>query len=347
MTCRTYSIRLLPLLTLALAACTHEQVPCAENPDAPGCDPWICCSAPSTEGCDPAEISARCGGVDGGQMDAGDGGGMDAGPCGMACADPTPLCRESDGMCVACLGDGDCDGSTPRCDTTAGECVACLNDTHCTNPAAARCGAGACTGCTDSEQCAGITDAEVCDTDAATCVQCTAVERDACGTNVCDGSTNTCTTRPEDSKGLCQDCVADAECMDGQLCVAMTFESTDVGQFCLWREDATQPTAPMGSCTNTRPYTQGTPITSVDDVTTRVCSLRQTTCPGLNDFDHPDGCTAPVAGDPECGFSGVNDGLCRMRDAVTNRCTIPCLSDDDCLSGSTCNTGATPRYCNF
>ena len=325
MTCHLAPRALLCALATLLATGCVERVLCADVPTAPGCTP------PADSGPDA-------------QTDGGDG---DAGPCG-ACPAATPLCREADGECVACLGDGDCGGDTPLCDTDAGACVGCLRDADCDDPTAARCEAGACTGCDDSLQCAGITGTEVCDTDAVTCVQCTTDERDACGGNVCDGADHTCTTRPERSKGLCQDCVADAECRDGQLCVAMTFEGTDVGRFCLWREDA--PGGAGGNCLSVRPYVETESLTSVDGVTTNICTLRQTTCVALNQFDMM-GCTVgtppPAATDSECGFTGVDDGLCRVRSGPTNRCTTPCLSDDDCLPGSSCNTAATPRYCEF
>lgn len=78
---------------------------------------------------------------------------------------------------------------------------------------------------------------------------------------------------------------------------------------------------------------------------TRVCSPALTTCPALNQFRML-ACTTPFVSDAECGVTGLDDGLCRMVDAVTNRCTVPCLSDDDCKFGSTCSVSA-PSYCQF
>jgi hypothetical protein len=89
--------------------------------------------------------------------------------------------------------------------------------------------------------------------------------------------------------------------------------------------------------------------TSISGVMTSVCTLRSTTCPALNQFDMLD-CTdgtAPGTTDDECGHPGVDDGLCRRRSSTTNRCTVPCLSNDDCRTGSTCNIAVTPSHCSF
>ncbi len=56
--------------------------------------------------------------------------------------------------------------------------------------------------------------------------------------------------------------------------------------------------------------------------------------------------TLDAAGDAMCGRDSVNDGVCRMFGSTTNRCTVFCLSDDDC-PGTSCDTGASPRVCLF
>ena len=173
-----------------------------------------------------------------------------------------------------------------------------------------------------------------------------ASDRAACGTNVCNHAARTCTSTMERSANLCEECVADEHCQMDQLCVPMTFLTTDVGSYCLWRQDA--PAGPNGSCTTIPPYRGSEEETSLDGTTATVCTLRQTTCTALSEFDvRPctDG-TPPDASDEECGISGLDDGLCRMVDAVTNRCTIPCGSDDDCNIGFTCSA-SPPKYCEL
>ena len=48
-----------------------------------------------------------------------------------------------------------------------------------------------------------------------------------------------------------------------------------------------------------------------------------------------------------CGVMGIHDGVCRNLMATSNRCTVFCLSDDDCRGGVTCDTGASPSVCRF
>ena len=271
----------------------------------------------------------------------------DMGPCGD-CGDE--VCDEVTLSCVACLRDTDCtDGN--RCDTDLADpsmnrCVACTSDAHCTDPAAAKCdtAAGTCTACDDSTQCEG-TGQNVCSD--GTCVQCSEDDESACGENVCDVSAETCTTTPAGMTGLCQPCVSDRQCSPGRVCVPMEFDETPLGSFCLWRQDATEGGGPMGDCLNARPYVAPAPETlTVSGESIAVCSLRQTTCDALVDFDALD-CTTAFDSDETCGVEALDDGLCRMRSAAVNRCTIPCLSDDDCKPGSSCNLGETPNFCNF
>ena len=116
------------------------------------------------------------------------------------------------------------------------------------------------------------------------------------------------------------------------------------GKFCLWRLDATGTGAPAGDCFTTRPYVREQTATSVDGVAAPVCGLALTTCPALNAYRATNCMTLDAAGDARCGVEGLDDGLCRAAGSTTNRCTVPCLSDDDC-PGSTCNTAVTPRVC--
>jgi len=269
-------------------------------------------------------------GADGGPEDGGPG--ADGGPCGV-CEGTSPVCDAASGACVECTAEdeGACEAGE-SCFSNA--CAQCGDDDDCTDASAARCEGGQCVGCDDDAQCASVAGGlGVCAS--GRCVQCTAMDRSACGPNVCDATTNRCTTRPQSSADLCQDCVADAECQPGQLCVPMDFDATAVGRFCLWRQDAAMPPGPGGSCTNVRPYVDAVAAESVDGATATVCSLALTTCPALQQF-RMQSCTTPVVSDDECGVAGLDDGLCRMASALTNLCTVPCGSDNDCRLGFTC-----------
>jgi hypothetical protein len=240
------------------------------------------------------------------------------------------------------LTEAECEGDTPIClDNT---CVGCEGDTDCTEPSNGKCDTdtNTCVPCDDSAQCTED-GAGVCD--AGACVECSADDETVCGTNVCDVSAGTCTDTPAGETGLCQECVSDRQCSPGRVCVPMAFDGTDLGNFCLWRLDATEVGGPNGSCTNSPPYRGSTDITTISGESVSICTLRSTTCAALADFDTMD-CTTPGDSDDECGVAGLDDGLCRMVDAVVNRCTIPCDSDDDCRSGG-CDLGETPPYCSF
>ena len=212
----------------------------------------------------------------------------DAGGCPMGCP-PHSVCDPDAQRCVDCLVDTDC-GRDPalRSCSPMNTCVECLEDAGCIDAAASQCDMHACAPCADNPDCAGIMDETgttalgICDTSAATatCVECTATDDSACGTNVCDLLTNLCTDRPKNSAGLCQPCVNDTECSTGQLCVPTRFEDTDIGHFCLWREDAGGG-GPAGDCIRSRPYVGSEMHTSISGVMTSVCTLRSTTCPAL------------------------------------------------------------------
>jgi hypothetical protein len=263
--------------------------------------------------CDPPVSGATSAGG-AGQTGSSTNGGGGGGPCG-ACSDPTPLCDESTNTCVACLA-----------------------STDCSDPSASKCDAGSCVPCEDSRECTHIEGAGVCD--AGACVECTAENRSACGTFVCDGSSNTCTTRPEHSKDNCGDCVADAECMAGRVCVVMTLDSTNVGQFCQWQQ-AARPPGPDGVCNNVRPYAGVEPVTTIDDASTTICTLDLTTCAAVDDYS----AETPCSGDDECGDPTVDDGLCRFNaGAAEDTCTIPCIGNSDCPPGANCEAGF---YCTL
>ena len=309
-----------------------------------GCDGTADCPDGATRAGD------RCVPLDAGPSDSGrdtnaPDTGEDAGACSTACTGSTPHCDETSMTCVACLVDGHC--APEYCVDNA--CVACRTNADCPvgmpvcSPTS-----NTCVGCENPADCSGRTGTEVCDATDGACVECLASDRTACGTNVCNHAARTCTSTMERSANLCEECVADEHCQMDQLCVPMTFMTTDVGSYCLWKESA--PAGPNGACANVPPYAGGEMMTSLDGEEARVCGLAVTTCVAVNQFRML-ACTdgmLPDTTDEECGVSGVNDAYCRFSSGLgTNRCTIPCGSDDDCKTGFTCDLGATPQYCEL
>jgi hypothetical protein len=274
---------------------------------------------------------------------------------GSECTDSTkPACDTGTNSCVECVGNGDCKGSTkPLCDTTGAHCVACLKQADCTSPTASACNANVCTACTTDAECSNIAGKGVCD--AGTCVQCTGKKFAACGQDsgtplVCDSLKRTCTTSKQQSAGLCQTCVTDAQCKAGQICVLDKFgnPAQDVGYFCHWKKGDTANGAPSDCFATGKPYA-GTQVnaTSVDGSVADVCSLSVSTCVARNQFKSKDCAVASAASDAVCGFAPTKDSKCAQVPSSTSyRCTMTCTSDEDCPTG-TCDTGAAPSVCTF
>jgi hypothetical protein len=262
------------------------------------------------------------------------------------CSGSTPQCDTASMQCVECLTSEDCTGMTPGCDTTTNTCVACLDDSHCTDPMAAKCDTAthSCVACDSSSQCAGLSGTEVCATDGAKagqCVQCTASERDACALsmgggmterNVCDATQRTCTDQEPGSATQCQPCVADAQCREGQLCMATTFNATPVGTFCLWKKGYSGTGGPGPTCRNVRPFGHEITGTSVDGVSATVCGPAPdvTTCTAIRDYLTLTECSGDnPTGASECGAPGTDDSVCKQEWRVPT-CHHRCADLLDC-----------------
>jgi hypothetical protein len=290
-------------------------------------------------------------------------------------------CNEGSGECVQCLGNTDCGPQAPVCSdglctgctrnaecgrfivnsvcASAGECVQCASDADCPDPSASKCSASnTCVPCDDSAQCAHQPDLPVCVT--GTCKACDGTHYEACGLDtgntdkpfVCDSLNNVCSDQVEGSSGLCGPCVSDAHCPAGQLCVLQSFDDSDVGYFCMWERAAGVGGAPE-SCTTAQPYFKAlTGVSSIDNATGDLCTLRVSTCPAITGLGSPAVQCAQggIPDDALCGAPNVEDGFCRALappEDDTYRCTVPCVSDDDCPSGVTCNTLVLPRVCSL
>jgi hypothetical protein len=289
---------------------------------------------------------------EGGSAGAAGGQGGAALPCDGACGGAAPICDEAAEQCVECLGPGDCTAPAALCDVTPGKCVECLQESDCTTAAASRCEAGLCAPCSSNADCAHIAGKGVCD--AGECVQCTGTDYAACGMEagtplVCSGATKTCTTNKQKSAGLCAACVSDAHCRAGQLCLMERYGTPpmELGYRCLWRKGDTQGAAPA-QCSSARPYVETlVDQVSIDGVEADACGLAVSTCTAVNEYRSKNCATSMVPDDSQCGVDAPSDAKCVMFDANVYRCTITCLSVDDCPNGSACDTGSTPWVCEL
>ncbi len=320
------------------------------------------------------------GGNDGGGSagTAGLAGAAGATPCDGACTGATPVCDLQSNECVECTGNGDCAAPTPACDVTTHACVECTKkidcsdaakpqcdpvqqacvecvaQSDCTSATASACVGNACVACTKDEECSNIAGKGVCD--AGACVQCTGKNFAACGQSggtplVCDSLKRTCSTSKQQSAGLCQTCVTDAQCKAGQMCVLDKFgnPAQDVGYFCHWKKGDSAGGAPTACSLTGKPYSATQPaVTSIDGNVSDICNLRTSTCIANNQFGAKDCTVATTPSDSLCGFAPGEDSKCAVFDAGASsyRCTMTCLVPEDC-PGATCDTSATPRVCTF
>src|SRR5262249_33801778 len=142
-----------------------------------------------------------------------------------------PHCDTTNGHCVVCLVDADCNGGV--CDTSTHECTGCLTSADCaSSPDGAMCVNGTFCGCEraadgqsspsgkmcdTSQHCACAVDADcqagdVCDTSFPENVRCVP----KCKTNV--NCANDPTPHCDAASGHCVGCIDDTECPSGMHC---------------------------------------------------------------------------------------------------------------------------------
>jgi hypothetical protein len=264
----------------------------------------------------------------------------------------TGVCDPGAHACVECLESEDCDASTPHCDPEQQVCAECLESADCTNPLEAVCDGGSCVPCQSNYDCAHLAGATVCDPAAGECVECTGTDYANCGLNedeeplICDSQTRTCSTEVERDRGLCEPCLADANCALGQLCVMQTYEDQELGYFCFWERGASEGGAPSG-CGSARPYVDTLAnATSIDGTVADVCGLAVSTCVARSQF-RSENCGTTTPDDSLCGVAPPADAICVEFDTDVQRCTMTCGSDDDCPPGFPCNDAVANPYCEL
>ncbi|MBX3246209.1 MAG: hypothetical protein KF901_03425 [Myxococcales bacterium] len=324
-------LTLLATLALLLAACSDPACPdgTVRDPSAPEGSAARCLEADA--GPDAPDTSP-------------DAPPPDAGPCNGLCA--PDLCL--DDTCVECSPTTPC---TEGVCTAEGACVTCTQDAHCTSPDAARCDldTNECAPCEASPECEGVTAGDrplgICDD--GTCVECVPGEHGPCGAGrLCNGQTRGCEEAEAGSRAECQRCIADAECIEGTVCVSPG-QYGETGHFCLPRREE--------FCA--RPFVAvANEQTSIDGATVDYCRHRNTSCAGFNHFSSAvPGCMTATdgavvggvaPGDGSCGLPGTTDNTrCRVGGAGA-RCTYQCSSSDDCREGHTCTMGVA-SFCSL
>ncbi len=280
----------------------------------------------------------------GGTGEGGSTGGQSS-ACADECTAPKGVCDEDAKKCVECLKDDQC--SDGVCDESTKACVECVEHADCGDATKPLCEDNACTGCGAPVDCTALGLAQCLPSGA--CGACTS-EAD-CDGKVCDPETNTCTNLAAHELNACEACEHDAQCQVGQVCVEMKYNDPAeglVGNFCLWRKDATAVGAPNGTCgLNSRPFASQVDVTSVDgEENVTICTLATTTCPAVLQYRTTvSGCVTPGVDDGACGDPDFNDGRCRLNGASQPKCTYPCVGNEDCPAG-TC-TAAINGVCSL
>ena len=252
------------------------------------------------------------------------------------------------------MGPNDCNDPTPLCDTDTNTCVQCLSNNDCTDETESKCEAGTCVGCGANPDCSHIAGLTVCDTAESECVECTGTDYSACGEDmgtplVCDSLSRTCTNNLEHDVSACIECVSDAHCKLGQMCVLQKYGTPeqDVGYFCHWKKGDVANGAPASCLTGGRPYVDTIEgAISIDGALADICALRVSTCPARNEYGLKD-CGTSSADDSMCQFDAPNDSKCVQADVSVYRCTMVCGNSDDCPPNVDCDTGATPSVCQL
>jgi hypothetical protein len=289
-------------------------------------------------------------------VERGDGGKRDAATNACGCDDLSkPICIEATKTCVACTADAGICGANQLCDVLQGACVECLSSADCKDPGASACDLAShtCKGCKETSDCSHIDGKQVCLTSTSTCVQCTKDKLAACLVqqsptrtvqNACNALNHTCTDEELGKTPPCGECVSDAQCTPGHVCVDMAFGGQPIiGKwYC-------QPVRDGMNCDSKRPYVVlASGNVTIEGENADFCTLQVSSCSaqshyltkfcGLDRDDRPvalDDAGEPLApsvkGDNAlCGLPGLEDGYCVEAQPGLFRCTVSCGYVKDC-----------------
>lgn len=253
------------------------------------------------------------------------------------CEDPdAPRCDPDSRTCVRCLDSADCEGETPVCDADANACVQCLTHADCGDPALPQCADSNCGPCTGPSACKQREGATLCDTAPESsmlgaCVECTVADETTCDGRVCDPRTQQCSSRHVASKGTCEDCIADSECLADHRCVPLQFLGEQRERSYCLKQVSSGCERPYASSPIERASVSG----AAPD---RYCGIDEqtTTCEAIAGLLYDAECEDGM--DAECDAPGA---ICRTVNGVENRCTYACSLSVECPNGAMCSSG----YC--
>lgn len=197
----------------------------------------------------------------------------------LTCTKDRPVCDETIFQCVTCLpsdansGNDTClaiDPEKPFCladpdNSLNNTCITCNSTTdggQCiADPSAPICrideatGAGACTPCTNSEQCrAKDNTPDLCDTKTGACVECLQVSDCAGGMLFCEqGQCMNCRSNDDCQSGqclngLCYECASDAECTTPERPICVLDSNSRLDHLCVECDPAGTPQAQADQC---------------------------------------------------------------------------------------------------
>jgi hypothetical protein len=341
---------------LGAASCTDKRHDCT----------WLANCAVAAGGEDSSAADA------GGQVNSAAGAAAD--PCAGKCPTARPICKttssppacvqcttsaqctgskrvcDSTGTCQQCLTNDDCGDPTPACSPSTKTCVACLASIDCKTAEASRCETSthSCVACQADADCSQIAGKTICAVDPQSkqnqCFECTLGKEAGClkeGKDyACNPASNQCTATEKGKLEVCQACLADSECLGGNLpepaarCVPTTFGTNGQphGSYCLQRVGPSGCTVPY-SVSISAVSTSGAPLEPY-------CGINQatTTCEAVRDMVGGTACET----DANCGAG--QGGLCQRISVVTPfvRCTIPCSMATQCPDVFTCTSPSVP-----
>lgn len=335
---------------------------CRGVPGLPSCLMGSCvactndaqCSTPGSTVCDPStHVCVGC---------------VASTQCASASASRCGAARR----CEPCVQPSDCAHVGAGLVCGSGKCVECASDADCKDPSRSACSAeGKCVPCSDASDCAQFSDTKACAS--GRCVQCTREQRSACAGAVCNALTNQCSTAQAASAELCGTCVSDDQCKPGQRCVQPRASDAGAdGWYCQWQRGAMGAPAMCGG--TSAPFSSERSIRSIESATAQpVCTLSVGSCVAYRAFRTPCGRYGTNPGVVVAGWAdeklpmdvprGVaataqairpDDDVCgeggrcavAVQETGSYRCTVPCLSNDDCDPGAACQNGTNGKVCS-
>jgi hypothetical protein len=178
---------------------------------------------------------------------------------------------------------------------------------------------------------------KVCDEVVGACVGCTIDSEAAqCAGKSCNPATKACTQTALKSVDECHKCTADSECLDANhRCVAMNYQGTARGGYCLRRQSAVC-TRPYGTET-TRGSLSGAPIETYCGVDELV-----TSCEAVLALLMDKGCPSGQAS--QCEAPGA---ICGTVGGFPQRCSYGCEASRSCpdVLDLACPTSGNNKFC--